>query len=92
LIPAGRLFEIRYEDLVADPIGKMQALYQQLELGDFEQVRAGIEGYKKETSDYKTNKYEMTTEERAEVERRWHPYIEKYGYGKSGQSSVVSGQ
>lgn len=84
LIPAGRLFEIRYEDFVADPTGKMKALYDQLELGDFEQVRAGIESYKKQTSDYKTNKYGMTEAERAEVDRRWKPYIEKYGYGKSG--------
>src|SRR5262249_51389073 len=33
LIPPGRLFEIRYEDLIADPLGGMARLYQTLNLG-----------------------------------------------------------
>ncbi|MCE9607360.1 MAG: sulfotransferase [Planctomycetia bacterium] len=80
LIPANRLYEMRYEDLVADPLGRMQSLYDQLELGDFERVRSAMEQYSSQTSDYKTNRYQLTDAEREEVNRRWKPYIEKYGY------------
>ncbi len=31
-----RFFEVRYEDLVRDPLGQMQALYEHLGLGEFE--------------------------------------------------------
>ena len=35
LIPAGHLAEVRYEELVADPVGQMQSVYEQLNLGGY---------------------------------------------------------
>jgi len=37
LIPRGRFHQVHYEDLVADPIGEMEKLYERLELGGFEE-------------------------------------------------------
>lgn len=80
LIPPGQLAELRYEDLVADPAGKLEEIYDELNLGDFEQVRPALQEYLGETTNYKTNRYELPTEIEAKVRERWAPYFERYGY------------
>ena len=45
LIPAGQFCEVRYEDLVAQPIQQMQRVYEELNLGGFEKVRPQMEAY-----------------------------------------------
>ena len=42
LIPAGRLVDVRYEDLVADPVGQMRQVYRGLNLGDFAHVEPAL--------------------------------------------------
>ncbi len=81
LIPPGRFHEIRYEDLLSDPVGQMRALYEDLDLGNFEAVRPKIERYFEEHKGYKTNRYpNLSDETRTEIARRWGPVIQKYGY------------
>src|SRR5262249_48831511 len=38
LVAPGRFHELRYEELVRDPVGQMRALYEHLGLGGFEDV------------------------------------------------------
>ena len=83
LLPKNRLYEIRYEDLVRDPLGNLRAMYDQLELGDFDAALPAIEKYVEEISDYKPNRYEISPELRAEIHRRWSRYAEQYGYTES---------
>jgi hypothetical protein len=59
----------------------MQALYERLELGGFEQLRPRLEDYVARTAGYETNRYELTPELRAEIAQRWGHVIRKYGYG-----------
>jgi hypothetical protein len=80
LIPPERLCELRYEDLVADPVAGMQKIYDQLQLGDFESVRPAVAHYAQRSQSYKTNRYEISPEMRAQIADRWGPYIEQYGY------------
>lgn len=80
LIPAGRLYETRYEDLLADPVGQMQAVYEKLDLGDFERVRAQIEQYFADKKTYKTNRYGISPELQQQISTRWSDYIQRYGY------------
>lgn len=80
LIGAGQFCEVRYEDLVANPIEEMQTIYEQLDLGGFDAVRPAMEQYFAKQKDYKTNRYEMTPELRDEITRRWSKYAERYGY------------
>ena len=42
LIPPSRFSEVRYEDLIADPIGQMRRIYEELELGRVRQGPAGV--------------------------------------------------
>ena len=80
LIPPARLCEVRYEDLVADPIGQMRAVYQQLELGEFDRVLPAIQQYFADKADYQTNRFQLAPEQCVEIGRRWRSFIERYSY------------
>lgn len=80
-IPPGRFHELKYEDLVADPLGEMRKLYDALGLGGYEEVRPALEAFWREQSGYQTNRYPALSDPlRAEITRRWGPVIERYGY------------
>lgn len=80
LVAPSRFYELRYEDLVADPVGQLRTLYKHLDLGDFEPVAPKIEAYQAARSDYKTKRYEQSAEERDQITARWGDYIRRYGY------------
>jgi hypothetical protein len=80
LIPPGRLYEIKYEDLIRDPVGRLAEIYDRLELGDFAQVRESVEQFLAAAADYKTNRYSLSDEQRQTVARRWAAYFARYGY------------
>jgi hypothetical protein len=80
LIPTTQFCELRYEDLVANPVEQMQRVYEQLGLGEFERVRPAIAAYFAASADYKTNRYTLSEEQRAEIARRWRDYLVRYGY------------
>ncbi|NIP86637.1 MAG: sulfotransferase, partial [Planctomycetales bacterium] len=42
-IPAGHLCEVRYEDLVADPLGALAQIYHQLGLGGLDPLRPAVQ-------------------------------------------------
>lgn len=75
------LYDLRYEDLVRDPVGHVAAIYEQLELGDFETVREALESCVRERSDYAPNRHsDLEPEIRRELRRRWSNYYHRYGY------------
>jgi hypothetical protein len=82
LIPPGRFHQVRYEDLVHDPIGEMEKLYDQLGLGEFEEYVPRLKEYLADNAGYETNRYELTLQQRVEIARRWGPIIRRYGYEK----------
>ncbi|MFM8414682.1 MAG: sulfotransferase family protein [Planctomycetota bacterium] len=75
-----RLHEVRYEDLVADPVGRLAEVYDRLELGGFAAVRPALEEQARSMKRYRTNTYEHDPRIVAEVGRRWRPFIERYRY------------
>ncbi len=79
-VPDDCLFELRYEDLVQDPVGKLSELYEKLQLGDFEHIRPAVQRYVDAQKDYQTNIHELEPELEAELRRRWSTYFERYGY------------
>jgi hypothetical protein len=80
LIGPGQFSEVHYEELIADPIGQMQRIYEELELGDFAAVRPAMEAYMAGQKDYKTNRYQISPEIHEEIARRWQHYLIQYGY------------
>jgi hypothetical protein len=84
LIDRSRFYELRYEDLVRNPIEQLRAIYENLELGNFEQVLPKLKQYIANTSDYKTNRYELPTELWEAITARWGDVIRRYGYQCGG--------
>ncbi len=80
LIGPGRFCEIRYEDLVRDPIEQLRTVYDRLELGEFDQMLPALREHLAGQADYKVNRYEVSPETRDQIGRRWKTYIERYGY------------
>lgn len=76
------LCDVRYEDLIADPVGQLRRVYEQLDLGGFSDVQPRIEQYQRDHQDYKTTPHNLDPETKAEVRRRWSDFIEKYGYSE----------
>jgi hypothetical protein len=83
LLSPNQFSEVRYEDMIKNPLVQMQRIYEELQLGDFEQVRPAIEQYFAEKKDYKTNRYKTDPELENQISRRWSKYIAKYGYEKT---------
>jgi hypothetical protein len=80
LVPRGHLVDVRYEDLVADPVGRMREIYRELELGDFAAVEPLLMRYAIKTRDYRTNQYSLPPDVADRVRGRWAPYFQRYGY------------
>jgi hypothetical protein len=80
LIDPSRFCEIRYEELVEDPVGQMAKVYEQLHLGEFEKIRPALEKFAAGQKDFKTNKYQLAAEKRSEVAHRWGFFFDRYGY------------
>jgi hypothetical protein len=80
LVDEDHFYELRYEDLVRDPVRAMRALYDHLKLGDFDALLPRLENYLASISGYETNHYELKPSQRAAIEKRWGHIIERYGY------------
>jgi hypothetical protein len=76
----GQLHEIHYEDLVADPVTKMEEAYGRLELGDFERVRPAFEEQAASMQKYQRNSYQHDPRIVALISDRWKPFLDRYGY------------
>jgi len=75
-----QLCDVRYQDLVANPVAEVERIYRELNLGDFEPVRDKVAAYVGEQKDYQTNKHELDEELKAQIRERWTGYFERYGY------------
>lgn len=75
-----RLSFVRYEELVSDPIGQMQRLYEELELGDFARVRASMEEYLAGANGHARNRFTLSSTQKARVENSWGSVIKAKGY------------
>jgi hypothetical protein len=83
LLAGNRFHEVRYEDLLADPVGQLRLLYERLELDGFERFLPRLKTYLDANADYKTNRYpELGPELRAEIAHRWGHVIRRYGYAE----------
>jgi hypothetical protein len=80
LIDFDRFYELRYEDLVRDPVGEMANLYDHLGLDGFDALLPKLQTRLSETSDYRTNRYQLSDDQKAIVDKRWGHVIRRYGY------------
>lgn len=79
-IPAGRIIDVKYEDLVAEPVAAVERVYSQLNLGDYSQVGPKIAARFAADSEYKVNEHRINPELEAAVLAHWGQYAQRYGY------------
>lgn len=87
-----RFFELKYEDLIADPVGQIRLLYERLGLCGFDEVQPQLEAYLAGLKGYETNRYQLTTAQRETVAHRWGDVIRRYGYEQTTGSSTCQPQ
>jgi hypothetical protein len=80
LVDPARFYELRYEDLVRQPLEEMRKLYDRLGLGEFERVRPKLEKYLAGLANYQTNRYQLAPEVREKIRSRWGEVIRRYRY------------
>ncbi|MCS7271017.1 MAG: sulfotransferase [Gemmataceae bacterium] len=80
LLRPEQVHELRYEDLVRDPLGELRRLYDALALPGYEQALPYFQRYLQQTDGYETNRYTLTPEQLSEIERRCATVIQQYGY------------
>lgn len=81
LIPTEHFHEVKYEELVRDPAGQMQQVFDGLGLDGYEAYRPRLDDYLQQNAGYETNKFQLGEADRREVAERWGDVIERYGYG-----------
>ena len=81
LIPQGNLSEIRYEDLIADPIMHLENIYKTLSLPGFEKSKPAFEKELTSHRNYTRNNFSMDPVLAEKIEKRWRFAFEKFGYG-----------
>lgn len=89
-LPAGNLCEVRYEDLIADPIGELERAYRELSLGDFEPVRQSIQQQAESKRDYQKNRHQLDPQLAQRIDEQCRDYMQRYGY--EPQPAAVDGK
>ncbi len=79
-IPSENLLEIKYEDLVANPIQQLQIIYSQLKLPGIENALPWMKKYLERQSAYKTNKYTIDDKIIERVKKNWGFTINLWRY------------
>lgn len=79
LLPAGRLIEIPYENLINSPLATMEKVYSQLDLGDFHQCRDAMQAFLQQQT-HKPLSHMLAPREQKTVEKRWQRYTEEWNY------------
>jgi LPS sulfotransferase NodH len=84
LIPAGRLHEIPFAALEADPMGEIAALYERLALPGFDRFSPKLRQYVESLRGYQKNRYHgLPPETQEKVHRAWRRSFEAWGYPAS---------
>ena len=72
--------DIRYEDLVKDPLATMRQVYTHLDLGGFDDVEPALRELTQAQRDYRTNTFDLSPTIQTLIREHCRDYAEKYGY------------
>jgi omega-hydroxy-beta-dihydromenaquinone-9 sulfotransferase len=79
-LPPDQFCELRYEDLIANPLAQLQRVYDHLQLGPFEEARPHLAAHLAEVRNYQPSRQHVAPDLHGELRRRWAPFFETYGY------------
>ncbi len=75
-----QIIDIKYEQLVKNPIASLEKIYEQLQLEAFEPVRNKMRAKSEGDRNYQTNKLELSSEDEQMILTEWGDYAKRYGY------------
>jgi len=76
----GRIVELRYEDLAADPAGEVEGVYGSFGLPHSERIRPLVQAYRAEVGPYPMSRHDPSPLLRRAIAERWGAYARRYGY------------
>jgi hypothetical protein len=79
-LPAGQYAEVRYEDLVADPVGELRGVYERLGLDGWARYEPNLRTYLASIADYKPNKFRLDRDLAARIADEWSFAFDEWGY------------
>lgn len=89
-IPPDQLVEIAYEDLDRDPLGQLRAIYEGLDLGDFEAIRPAFESYLATIAGYRKNRHpKLDDATRRKIELACARGFDAWGYPRGDASREI---
>jgi omega-hydroxy-beta-dihydromenaquinone-9 sulfotransferase len=91
VVPADRLIELRYEDLVKDPMATMRDIYARLDIGDFAAAEAPMRAYLDAQKEHRISEYEMPAELKRKIVERLAPYIDRFSYREAVTRELAKG-
>jgi hypothetical protein len=81
-VDSSRVVDVRYEDLVRDPVAILRGIYETLKLGDFESVEPSLRDWvESEHRAYQPNRHQLPPDKDAMIREAWHDYFDTYDYG-----------
>lgn len=80
LLGEDQLVELKYEELVQNPLEEVRDVYSRLNLGDFSLIEPELQAHLAAVKNYRPNQYELADDKRQLIATRWAGYIERYGY------------
>ena len=79
-VDPAQICDVKYEELVQDPVESVRSLYEKLNLGDFEHMRAKLEKYVLGLKGYQPNRHHLAPDLVQRINARWESFFERYGY------------
>jgi len=79
-VPAGNLYEMKYDDLMTDPVREMENIYRQFNFPEYESGIELVKQHLDETKDFSGNKLELTDEQCERVKREFGFAFAEWGY------------
>ena len=79
-IPQGNYFEMRFEDLEADPVGEIRKIYSQFRMPFDEGLGSKMQAYMENLKNYQKNEYQLKDEEKELIRRQLFQHMQIYNY------------
>ena len=80
-IPQENIFQVRFNDLIQDPIRQIESIYSAFDLNGFGQVEQRLREFWDQRKSHQTNKTQLNDQTRIRIDQVWSDYIEHFGYG-----------
>jgi len=77
---AGQSIEVKYEDLIADPITVLKKIYAETGLNYTSLFEERLQAYLEDNEDFEKNAFSLSTEEKEQIASKLKDHMDFYGY------------